>query len=120
MHHALLIAEQLLDKDRGATKQVLMITDGEPTAHIERGRAQFAYPPSPRTIRETLRAVKRCTAKRITINTFMLDESYYLRAFMDEVSKINGGRVFYSSPGKLGEYVLVDYVQNKRKHLGRR
>ena len=119
MHHALLTAEKLLEREPSATKQVLMITDGEPTAHIENGNAQFAYPPTPRTIRETLRAVRRCTSKRITINTFMLDESYYLRAFMDEVSKINGGRVFYASPERLGEYVLVDYVQNKRKIVGR-
>ena len=67
-----------------------------------------------------MRAVKRCTSKRITINTFMLDESDYLRTFMDEVSKINGGRVFYSSPDRLGEYVLVDYVHNRRKVIGKR
>ena len=120
IQHALLIAEKLLARHQGGSRQILMITDGEPTAHIEHGRAQFAYPPSPQTIRETIKAVKRCTGKGITINTFMLDESYYLRAFMDQVSKINGGRVFYSSPEKLGEYILVDYVTHKKKVLGRR
>jgi uncharacterized protein with von Willebrand factor type A (vWA) domain len=120
IQHALLIAEKLLARHQGGTRQILMITDGEPTAHIENGRAQFAYPPTPMTIRETIKAVKRCTAKGITINTFMLDESYYLRAFMDQVSQINGGRVFYSSPEKLGEYILVDYVNHKKKMLGRR
>lgn len=120
IQHALLIAEKLLAREQGGSKQILMITDGEPTAHIEQGRAQFAYPPTPQTIRETLKAVKRCTRSNITINTFMLDESYYLKAFMDQVSQINGGRVFYSSPEKLGEYVLVDYVQHKRKVLGGR
>jgi uncharacterized protein with von Willebrand factor type A (vWA) domain len=120
IQHALLIAEQLLSRHQGGTRQIIMITDGEPTAHIENGRAQFAYPPTPMTIRETLKAVKRCTAKNITINTFMLDESYYLRAFMDQVSKINGGRVFYSSPEKLGEYILVDYVRHKKKVLAGR
>lgn len=120
IQHALLIAERLLAREQGGSKQILMITDGEPTAHIEQGRAQFAYPPTPETIRETLKAVKRCTRSNITINTFMLDESYYLKAFMDQVSQINGGRVFYSSPEKLGEYVLVDYVQHKRKVLGGR
>jgi uncharacterized protein with von Willebrand factor type A (vWA) domain len=120
IQHALLIAERLLAREQGGSKQILMITDGEPTAHIEQGRAQFAYPPTPQTIRETLKAVKRCTRSNITINTFMLDESYYLKAFMDQVSQINGGRVFYSSPEKLGEYVLVDYVQHKRKVLGGR
>lgn len=120
IQHALLIAERLLARHPGGSRQILMITDGEPTAHIENGRAQFAYPPTPMTIRETIKAVKRCTAKGITINTFMLDESYYLRAFMDEVSRINGGRVFYSSPEHLGEYILVDYVAHKKKVLGRR
>ncbi|HSG89775.1 MAG TPA: VWA domain-containing protein [Pseudomonadales bacterium] len=120
IQHALMIAEKLLARHQGGSRQILMITDGEPTAHIENGRAQFAYPPTPMTIRETIKAVKRCTAKGITINTFMLDESYYLRAFMDQVSKINGGRVFYSSPEKLGEYILVDYVSHKKKVLGKR
>lgn len=120
IQHALMVAEKLLDKHPGGSKQILMITDGEPTAHIEHGRAQFAYPPTPRTIAETLRAVKRCTKKQITINTFMLDESHYLKTFMEEVSRINGGRVFYSSPDRLGQYVLVDFVENKRKTLGRR
>ena len=120
IQHALLIAEKLLARHQGGSRQILMITDGEPTAHIENGRAQFAYPPTPMTIRETIKAVKRCTGKGITINTFMLDESYYLRAFMDQVSKINGGRVFYSSPEKLGEYILVDYVSHKKKMIARR
>ena len=49
----------------------------------------------------------------------MLDASYYLKAFMDEIARINGGRVFYTTPDKLGEYILVDYVQHKRKRLAR-
>ena len=120
MQHALLLAEKLLAKHPGGSKQIIMISDGEPTAHLENGQAQFAYPPTPETIRATYRAVKHCTAKGIAINTFMLDTSYYLKAFMDEIAKINGGRVFYTSPEKLGEYILVDYVQHKRKKLARR
>ena len=53
-----------------------MISDGEPTAHLERGRSYFAYPPSPVTIRETLKEVKRCTDRGIVINIFMLDRNY--------------------------------------------
>jgi len=120
MQHALLLAEKLLAKHTGGSKQIIMISDGEPTAHLEDGEAQFAYPPTPETIRATFRAVKHCTKRGIAINTFMLDASYYLKAFMDEIARINGGRVFYTSPEKLGEYILVDYVQNKRKHLARR
>ena len=117
MHHALMIAERLLAKHRGGTRQILMISDGEPTAHLERGRSQFAYPPSPITIRETLKAVKRVTQQEITINTFMLDRNYYLKEFVNQLAKINGGRVFYTTPDQLGEYILVDYVRNKRKNV---
>ena len=120
MQHALLLAERLLAKHDASTKQVIMISDGEPTAHLENGQAQFAYPPTPATIRETYKAVKRCTQKGIAINTFMLDANQYLKEFMDDIARINGGRVFYTSPEKLGEYILVDYVQHKRKKIGGR
>jgi uncharacterized protein with von Willebrand factor type A (vWA) domain len=120
MHHALMIAERLLAKHRGGTRQILMISDGEPTAHLERGRSQFAYPPSPITIRETLKAVKRVTQQDIVINTFMLDRNYYLKEFVNQLAKINGGRVFYTTPDQLGEYMLVDYVQHKRKKISGR
>ena len=120
MQHALRLAERLLAKHDVATKQIIMISDGEPTAHLEKGQAQFAYPPTRATIRETYKAVKRCTQKGIAINTFMLDANQYLREFMDDIARINGGRVFYTSPEKLGEYILVDYVQHKRKKLAGR
>ena len=120
MQHALLLAEKLLAKHQAGSKQIIMISDGEPTSHLEHGQAVFAYPPTPETIRATFRAVKRCTTRGIAINTFMLDSSHYLKAFMDEIARINGGRVFYTSPENLGEYILVDYVQNKKKRLARR
>ena len=119
MHHALLIAQQLLAKHKVGTRQIIMITDGEPTAHLEQGRSYFAYPPSPITIRETLKEVRHCTKKDIVINVFMLDRSYYLKEFVDRVARINGGRVFYSQPDELGEYVLHDFVTNRRKTLTR-
>jgi uncharacterized protein with von Willebrand factor type A (vWA) domain len=117
MHHAFMLAEQFLAKHTAGTRQIIMISDGEPTAHLERGRSYFAYPPSPITIRETLKEVKRCTKKDITINTFMLDRNYYLKEFVNQVAKINKGRVFYTTPDKLGQYILVDYVRNKRKSI---
>ena len=119
MQHALLLGERLLAKHAAGSKQIIMISDGEPTAHLENGRARFAYPPTAETYRATFRAVKHCTQKSIAINTFMLDADYHLKAFMDAIARINGGRVFYTSPEKLGEYILVDYVQHKRKKLGR-
>ena len=119
MHHALLIAQQLLARHKVGTRQIIMITDGEPTAHLEQGRSYFAYPPSPITIRETLKEVRHCTKKEIVINVFMLDRSYYLKEFVDRVARINGGRVFYSQPDELGEYVLHDFVTHRRKTLSR-
>lgn len=117
MQHALLLAEKLLAKHKAGSKQIIMISDGEPTSHLENGQAQFAYPPTAATIRATFKAVQHCTTRGIAINTFMLEESEYLRAFMDEIARINGGRVFYTSPEQLGEYILVDYVEHKRKKL---
>jgi uncharacterized protein with von Willebrand factor type A (vWA) domain len=117
MHHAFMLAERLLSKHTGSTRQIIMISDGEPTAHLERGRSYFAYPPSPITIRETLKEVKRCTEKGIVINTFMLDRNYYLKEFVNQMAKINKGRVFYTTPDRLGQYILVDYVANKRKRI---
>lgn len=115
MHHALMLARQFLGRTKGGTKQIIMVTDGEPTAHLERGYAYFAYPPTHRTIRETLREVERCTREGIVINTFMLEQSYYLMEFVSQMAKLNGGRVFYTAPEKLGEYVLVDYLGQKKR-----
>ena len=69
MHHALMIAQKLLAKHTQGTRQIIMISDGEPTAHLEKGRSYFAYPPSPITIRETLKEVKRCTPRRASRST---------------------------------------------------
>jgi len=118
MHHAFMVAQKLLSRHKVATRQIIMISDGEPTAHMEHGRSYFAYPPSPITIRETLKEVRRCTQKEIVINTFMLDRNYYLKEFVNQIAKMNKGRVFYTTPEKLGQYILVDYVSQKRKRLG--
>jgi uncharacterized protein with von Willebrand factor type A (vWA) domain len=117
MHHALIIARKLLSRHKVGTRQIIMISDGEPTAHLEHGRSYFAYPPSPVTIRETLKEVKRCTDQGIIINTFMLDRNYQLKEFVNKMAKMNKGRIFYTTPEGLGEYVLVDYVANKRKQV---
>ena len=118
MQHALMLARQALSRQKVATKQILMITDGEPTAHLEHGRAYFSYPPSWRTIEETLKEVKRCTQENITINTFMLEHNYYLMDFIDKMTRINKGRAFYTDPSQLGRYVMVDYLRSQRKRVG--
>jgi uncharacterized protein with von Willebrand factor type A (vWA) domain len=115
MHAALLLARQLLARHRGGNRQVLMITDGEPTAHLEQGRIFFDYPPHPRTIQETLKEVQRCTREGITINTFMLERSPWLMSFVQQMARINRGRAFFTTPERLGEYALVDYVSSRRR-----
>ena len=117
LHHALMLSRKLLSREKGGNRQILLITDGEPTAHLEGGRAFFAYPPSYRTEQETLKEVKRCTQEDILINTFMLENTYQLVNFVDRMTRINRGRAFYSSAANLGEFVLVDYVNNRRKRI---
>ena len=117
MQHAFAMSRKLLAPYKNCSRQILMITDGEPTAHLEGTRSYFNYPPTYRTIHETLREVRRCTAEGITINTFMLETSYYLLDFIDRVTRINNGRALYTSPGKLGQYVLVDYLNNRKRRV---
>ena len=117
MQHGFMLARQLLSRHKGGNRQVIMITDGEPTAHFEPGQTypEFAYPPTYRTIQETLREVARCTRDKVTINTFMLERSHMLMSFVEQMTQINQGRAFYAAPERLGEYILVDYVKQKRK-----
>ncbi len=115
MQHGFMLSRKLLAKHKGCNRQIIMVTDGEPTAHMEGERAYFAYPPIPKTLEETLREAKRCAREDIVINTFMLDQSSYLMDFIQKLAKINRGRVFFSNKEDLGRYVLVDYLSNKRK-----
>jgi uncharacterized protein with von Willebrand factor type A (vWA) domain len=115
LQHGLMLARRHLDKHRGAEPVILVITDGEPTAHLARdGFADFAWPPTPATIAATLAEVERCTRHGATINVFMLDDDPRLVAFMQEVGRRNGGRVFLPKPGALGEYVVADYLRARR------
>jgi uncharacterized protein with von Willebrand factor type A (vWA) domain len=115
MHAGFQLARRLLGRQKGGNKQIIMVTDGEPTAHMEGLEAEFAYPPTRRTIQETLKEVQRCTREGITINTFMLERSEMLMAFVEQMARINRGRAFFATPERLGEYVLVDYVGSKRR-----
>lgn len=117
MQQGLMVSQKLLARHKSGNKQIIMISDGEPTAHVERGQIYLGYPPSPRTISETLREVKHCTREGIVINVFMLDRSYYLKEFVDQLTKINRGRAFYTTPEKLGQYVMVDYLAGKRRRI---
>jgi uncharacterized protein with von Willebrand factor type A (vWA) domain len=118
LQHGLMLARRILNRQHAANREIVVITDGEPTAHFENGQVEFSYPPTRRTIQETLREVQRCTKEGITINTFMLERSRALAEFVALVTRMNKGRAFYASPEHLGEYVLVDFVSRRTKKVG--
>jgi len=123
MQHGFMLARKMLSRQSG-TKQIIMITDGEPTAHISKsGDVFFNYPPVRETVEATLSEVMRATREGIRINTFMLDASHALQAFIEQLTAINHGRAFFTSPENLGEYLLVDFIEHKRqlsRHRGSR
>jgi uncharacterized protein with von Willebrand factor type A (vWA) domain len=116
MQHGFQISRRLLSRQPG-TKQIIMITDGEPTAHFEPGMPEpfFSYPPVRETVDATLREVVRCTRDGIRINTFMLDPNGHLRSFVEKLTRLNRGRAFFTSPETLGDYVLLDFIEQKRE-----
>jgi uncharacterized protein with von Willebrand factor type A (vWA) domain len=118
MQHGLMLARRRLIREPAGVRQIIMVTDGDPTAHLEEGESFFSYPPARKTVAETLKEVRRCTAAGITINTFMLARAPYLLEFVDYVTRINRGRAFFADPDRLGDYVLVDYVKNRRRRVG--
>ncbi|MCJ7743161.1 MAG: hypothetical protein MUO99_01185 [Dehalococcoidales bacterium] len=117
MQHGFYLARKLLSKELCSNKQIILISDGEPTAHFEGESVYFEYPPSLRTLQLTLREVRKCTQKGIVINTFMLESGRFLGAFVTQMARLNKGRVFFTNADSLGEYLLVDYIGNKRKKL---
>jgi len=117
MAHGLMLARQLLARQHGVNKQIIMITDGGPTMWFEDGEWQFGYTPNPYAEQQTLLEVQRCTRERITINTFMLEDDRWMVAFVNQLSAINHGRTFYADKNNLGEYLLVDYLNSKRKFI---
>ncbi|OGO31212.1 MAG: hypothetical protein A2Z29_09220 [Chloroflexi bacterium RBG_16_56_11] len=115
---ALRLARKLLSNQSCSNREIILVTDGEPTAHLEGGQVYFQYPSSWRTIQMTMREVRACTAKRILINTFMFEYSPFFASFITQMTRLNKGRVFFTNPESLGEYVLVDYLSHKRKNIG--
>ena len=120
MQHAFLISRRILARQSG-TKQIIMVTDGEPTAHLlPDGEVFFNYPPVRETVEATLKEVARCTREGIRINTFMLDANSHLRTFVEKLTQMNHGRAFFTTPETLGDYVLVDFIDQKRAMKNRR
>lgn len=129
LQHGLILARKLLAHQPG-TKQIILVTDGEPTAHlVPYGGVSydgspgydvaFNYPPVPETLEVTLAEVLRCTRAGITINTFLLDPDQGLQGFIEQLSRINKGRTFATSPYELGDYVLVDFLRHRTTVRGR-
>jgi uncharacterized protein with von Willebrand factor type A (vWA) domain len=117
IQQGLSMARGLLSKIRCNNKQILLITDGEPTAHIENGHLFLQFPPTLRTLQLTLREAKRCTQHGITVNTFMLDTHQLSNTFVMQMAKVGKGRVFFTTADSLGQYILVDYVANKKRRI---
>jgi uncharacterized protein with von Willebrand factor type A (vWA) domain len=116
LQHALMVAGRFLDRHPESEPVVLVVTDGEPTAHLLRnGEAAFDWPPSPETLELTLAEVDRMTRRRATLNVFMLGEEPRLREFVEEVARRNGGRVFSPDADRLGEYVVSDFLRTRRR-----
>jgi uncharacterized protein with von Willebrand factor type A (vWA) domain len=114
LHHALLLAGRHIDKHPEHEPVVLIVTDGEPTAHLQRdGRYWFDWPPSPETLELTLAEVDKMTRRHAALNIFMLADDARLSAFVDNVARRNGGRVLQAAPERLGEYVIRDFLRTR-------
>jgi uncharacterized protein with von Willebrand factor type A (vWA) domain len=119
LHHALILAGRFLDRRPEHNPVVLVVTDGEPTAHLRRdGQFWFDWPPSPETLELTLAEVDKMTRRRATMNVFMLAEDARLTAFVEEVARRNGGRVLQAVPENLGEYVVSDFLRSRKNGRG--
>ena len=114
LHHALLLAGRHIDRHPEHEPVVIVVTDGEPTAHLQRdGHYWFDWPPSPETLELTLAEVDKMTRRHATMNIFMLADDAGLTAFVDNVAKRNGGRVLQAAPEHLGEYVIRDFLHSR-------
>jgi uncharacterized protein with von Willebrand factor type A (vWA) domain len=120
LHHALVLAGRYLDKHPEHDPVVMVVTDGEPTAHLQRdGRFWFDWPPSRETLELTLAEVDKMTRRGAALNIFMLAEDERLTAFVEDVARRNGGRLLRAVPERLGEYVVQDFLRTRRQHSRR-
>jgi uncharacterized protein with von Willebrand factor type A (vWA) domain len=120
LQEALMLAERLIARNPSPSAQVLVVTDGQPTAYFRGRELRVEWPMgmggvSPHAAAETLQQVRRITRRGVTINTFMLDAAPELVAFVEQMTRINKGRALYTSPARLGSYVMVDYLARRRK-----
>jgi uncharacterized protein with von Willebrand factor type A (vWA) domain len=116
MQHAFLLAGRLLRDARAPVKQVVMVTDGEPTAHLDPlGHALFNWPPVRETIEKTLREAARLARSGISINVFMLEQTPGLVSFMAKLAKLTGGEVVPARSHELADTIIGEYVRRRRR-----
>ncbi len=117
IHAGLKLARSILARSAAANKQIIVITDGEPTAHIEGREVVLIYPPSPKTAAHTLAEAKRCAAAGIRVSSFALIEDYYYHGlvnFVEEMAQVSKGVAAYCSTEDLGKYVIDSFVGGRR------
>lgn len=122
LQEGLLVAERLILRHPSPSPQILVITDGQPTAYFQGHELRVEWPMgfggvSPHAVAETLKTVRRVTRRGITINTFMLDDAPELVGFVERMTEINKGRAFFTMPGQLGSFLTVDYLSQKRSRF---
>ena len=113
MQHAFMLARRLLDAHPGAERQLIMVTDGEPTAHLEGERATFAWPPEPRTLYLTMKEADRVARSDTTLNVFLLDHDPGAAVFVERMVSRCGGRIFYPDLENLGQVVVRDFLHRR-------
>ena len=117
-----MVAERLITRHPSPSPQILVVTDGQPTAYFEGGELRVEWPMgfggvSPHAVAETLKTVRNVTRRGITINTFMLDDAPELVGFVERMTEINKGRAFFTMPNQLGSFLTVDYLAQKRSRF---
>ena len=112
------LAQNVLRNQKHPNKQVFMITDGKPSAIFENGRLyKNSFGLDPKIVNQTLEEAAACKRQGIVITTFMVTEDPYLVQFVEELSRINSGRAYYSSLDNLGNYIFADYARNRRRNV---
>jgi uncharacterized protein with von Willebrand factor type A (vWA) domain len=120
LQEGLMLAERLIAKHPSRSPQVLVVTDGQPTAYFAGRELRVEWPMgfggvSPHAVAATMSQVRRVTRRGVTINTFMLDDSPELLGFVEHLTQVNRGRAFFTDPSQLGSYLMVDYLKGRRK-----
>ncbi len=117
LQDAIKLSRKLLKKSSSEEKQIIVITDGQPTAYCVGNRVFVEWPVmgcSPNAMRETLKEVQEATKENIRINIFMIEENPQVEKFVEEIVRINKGRAFFTTPETLGKFLILDFVSRKR------